>query len=107
MIRRPPRSTLFPYTTLFRSHGAPLRVYASTETHTWIQKAADLFGLGTDAIRWIPVDGDQRMQTAALDRQLREDRARGDQPFLVVGTAGSVSTGVVDPLREIGDICRR
>ena len=43
-------------------------VYASTETHTWIQKAADLFGLGTDAIRWIATDDEQRMDVAALRR---------------------------------------
>ena len=85
----------------------PLRLYASTETHTWIQKAADLFGLGTDAIRWIPADDDQRMNTAALERQIEADRQSGELPFLVVGTAGSVSTGVVDPLAEIAVICRR
>ena len=83
-----------------------LLVYASSETHTWIQKAADLFGLGTDAIRWIPVDEHQRMKTHELRRQIAEDRAAGHQPFIVVGTAGSVSTGAVDPLRDIGAICR-
>ena len=81
-------------------------LYASAETHTWIQKAADLFGFGTDAIRWIPVDEQQRMKTAELRRQIEADRARGDRPFLVVGTAGSVSTGAVDPLPEIAAICR-
>jgi aromatic-L-amino-acid decarboxylase len=84
-----------------------LRAYASTETHTWLQKAADLFGLGSEAIHWIPVDDGQLMQTAALDQAIAEDRARGDLPFLVVGTAGSVSTGAVDPLPEIAAICRR
>ena len=83
-----------------------LVIYASAETHTWIQKAADLFGLGTDAIRWIAVDEHQRMKTAELRRQIDADRARGEQPFLVVGTAGSVSTGAVDPLPEIAAICR-
>ena len=83
-----------------------LIAYASTETHTWIQKAADLFGFGTDAIRWIPVDRHQRMNTVDLHRQIAADRDRGDQPFLVVGTAGSVSTGAVDPLWEIAAICR-
>ena len=83
-----------------------LVMYASSETHTWIQKAADLFGFGTDAIRWIAVDDHQRMKTADLRQQIDEDRARGDRPFLVVGTAGSVSTGAVDPLPEIGAICR-
>ena len=82
-----------------------LVAYASAETHTWIQKAADLFGLGTDAIRWIRVDNRQRMYTAELRRHITADRARGDRPFLVVGTAGSVSTGAVDPLPEIASIC--
>jgi aromatic-L-amino-acid decarboxylase len=83
-----------------------LLVYASAETHTWLQKAADLFGFGTDAIRWIGVDAHQRMKTADLRRQIDADRSLGDRPFLVVGTAGSVSTGAVDPLPEIGAICR-
>jgi len=81
-----------------------LRVYASKETHTWIQKAADLFGLGTDAIRWIETDRDLRMDTVALRRTIAADRVAGDLPFLVVGTAGSVSTGAVDPLGEIAAI---
>ncbi|HZI79872.1 MAG TPA: pyridoxal-dependent decarboxylase, partial [Vicinamibacterales bacterium] len=72
--------------------GAQLRVYASSETHTWIQKAADLFGLGTDSIRWIPADAEQWLETAALERQLVADRSSGDVPMLVVGTAGTVST---------------
>jgi glutamate/tyrosine decarboxylase-like PLP-dependent enzyme len=83
-----------------------LRAYASTETHTWLQKAADIFGLGTDAIHWVPIDRAQRMQAPALEAAIAEDRARGDLPFLVVGTAGSVSTGAVDPLPEIAAICR-
>ena len=86
--------------------GRHLLVYASTETHTWIQKAADLFGLGTDAIRWIATDGEQRMEPSALRRRIEEDRQLGLHPFLVVGTAGSVSTGVIDPLQEIAAICR-
>jgi aromatic-L-amino-acid/L-tryptophan decarboxylase len=89
-----------------RSLPAQLRVYASTETHTWIQKAADLFGLGTDAIRWVHVDEHQRMNTDALDRQIRADTNNGDWPFLVIGTAGSVGTGVVDPLADIAAVCR-
>jgi aromatic-L-amino-acid decarboxylase len=81
-------------------------VYASTETHTWIQKAADLFGLGTDSIRWIAADDEQRMDPVALRRQIEQDLRLGHQPFLVVGTAGSVSTGAVDPLPEIAAVCR-
>src|SRR5678815_5621876 len=57
---------------------APLRVYASAETHTWIQKAADLFGLGTDAIRWVPTDDQQQMDTAALEHQIVVDAGNGE-----------------------------
>jgi glutamate/tyrosine decarboxylase-like PLP-dependent enzyme len=84
-----------------------LRAYASEETHTWIQKAADMSGLGTDSIRWIPCDRDQRLDMAALRRCIEEDRANGDLPFLAVGTAGTVSTGAVDPLPELAELCRR
>jgi glutamate/tyrosine decarboxylase-like PLP-dependent enzyme len=86
--------------------GGRLRVYVSAETHTWIQKAADLGGLGTSAIRWIPTDRALRMDVAALRRQIDHDAAAGDRPCLVVGTAGSVSTGAIDPLREIGALCK-
>jgi glutamate/tyrosine decarboxylase-like PLP-dependent enzyme len=83
-----------------------LRIYGSKETHTWIQKAADLSGLGTDSIRWIATDAALRMDVAALRRQVEQDLAQGDRPCMVVGTAGSVSTGAVDPLREIAAVCR-
>jgi aromatic-L-amino-acid/L-tryptophan decarboxylase len=86
--------------------GRTLRVYGSVETHTWIQKAADLNGLGAASIRWIPADAKLRMDVAALRRQLEADRAEGDVPCLVVGTGGSVSTGAVDPLPDIAAVCR-
>ena len=94
-------------TSGLRGASGQLHVYGSAETHTWIQKAADLFGLGTDAIRWIPIDAAQRMDVAALDAQIVSDRNSGGVPLLVVGTAGSVGTGVVDPLAEIAAVCRR
>ena len=84
-----------------------LVAYCSAETHTWIQKAADLSGLGTGAVRWIPVDAARRMDMAALVERIAADRRAGARPFLVVGTAGSVSTGAVDPLHEIAALCRQ
>jgi glutamate/tyrosine decarboxylase-like PLP-dependent enzyme len=94
-----------------REQGLPQRtgrllVYASSETHTWIQKAADLFGHGTDSIRWIPVKGDLTIDTESLVRQIAVDRAEGDRPFLLVGNAGTVSTGAVDPLPRLAAIAR-
>jgi glutamate/tyrosine decarboxylase-like PLP-dependent enzyme len=82
-----------------------LRVYGSAETHTWIHKAADIAGLGTDSIRWIPTDSRLRMDVAALRAQIERDEAAGDLPLMVVGTAGSVSTGAVDPLGAIHAVC--
>jgi glutamate/tyrosine decarboxylase-like PLP-dependent enzyme len=86
--------------------GPPLRVYGSAETHTWIEKASDLSGLGTDAVRWIDTDDELRMDVDALRRAVAEDRAAGFQPMLVVGTGGSVSTGAVDPLPALAALCR-
>jgi aromatic-L-amino-acid/L-tryptophan decarboxylase len=83
------------------------RMYTSAETHTWISKAADLFGLGLDAIRWIPVDSDQRMNTSVLEQKIMEDKMQGLVPLLVAATAGSVGTGVVDPLNEIAAVSRK
>jgi glutamate/tyrosine decarboxylase-like PLP-dependent enzyme len=82
-----------------------LRVYTSTETHTWIQKATNIAGLGTDSIRWIPTDNKLRMDVSELRRQVETDSANGDVPFMVVGTAGSVSTGAIDSLPAIRALC--
>ncbi|HTS64532.1 MAG TPA: pyridoxal-dependent decarboxylase [Candidatus Acidoferrales bacterium] len=84
--------------------GPRLCVYASGETHTWIQKAADLAGLGTEAIHWI--DGPRGMNPAELQARYRRDRDEGYHPFLVVGTAGTVSTGAVEPLPELAAFCQ-
>lgn len=86
--------------------GPRMAAYVSRETHTWVQKAADLAGLGTGAIRWIDTDAGQRMDVAALREAVAGDVAAGVKPFLVVGTAGTVSTGAVDPLADIAATCR-
>jgi glutamate/tyrosine decarboxylase-like PLP-dependent enzyme len=84
-----------------------LVAYVSKETHTWIDKAADLFGLGANAVRWIGVNANQQMDIVALEEQIIADRAAGLLPFLVVGTAGTTSTGAVDPLPAIAALCRQ
>jgi aromatic-L-amino-acid decarboxylase len=83
-----------------------LVAYASSETHTWIQKAADICGIGTDAIRWIPAGATMQMDVSALARAIDTDVAAGHVPFLAVGTAGTVGTGAVDPLVDIAAVCR-
>ncbi len=84
--------------------GERLVAYSTRMTHTWIEKAADLSGIGGAAIHWVETDDQQRMDTDNLKRQIKEDREQGFKPFLVVGTAGGVSTGIVDPLPAIADI---
>ncbi|HZY61097.1 MAG TPA: aminotransferase class V-fold PLP-dependent enzyme [Edaphobacter sp.] len=86
--------------------GTRLRAYCSRETHTWIQKAADLSGMGTDAIRWIDTDSQQRIDVGALRKAIQNDLAAGDRPFMVAGTAGTVSTGAIDPLHKLAEVCR-
>ena len=85
--------------------GRRLIAYGSAETHTWFQKAADLAGIGTASIRWVPTDAKLRLDVDALRRQYDRDTADGHAPFIVVGTAGSVSTGAVDPLPDIAAFC--
>lgn len=91
---------------LMGGRGRRLVVYATDETHNWILKAADLFGLGTDSIHWVPSDGQLRMSVEKLEGRIRSDVKKGEVPFLVVGTAGTVQTGVVDPLPEVARVAR-
>jgi len=86
--------------------GTRLRAYCSSETHTWVQKAADISGIGTDAIRWIAADAGARIDLGKLREQIVNDIKSGDKPFFVVGNAGTVSTGALDPLPELAAICR-
>lgn len=83
-----------------------LVVYASTETHGWVRKAAELLGLGNAAVRRVAVDDEYRMDVAALRAAIAEDRAAGHRPFCVIGTAGSVNTGATDDLRALAAVAR-
>jgi glutamate/tyrosine decarboxylase-like PLP-dependent enzyme len=83
-----------------------LRLYASEETHTWIHKAVDMYGLGKESVRWISTDSYQKIDLEILRQQIENDIKNGLVPFMVIGTAGSVSTGVVDPLPEMAKICK-
>ena len=86
--------------------GVEMLVYASKATHTWIEKAAILFGHGLKGIRWIPTDGDQKMNTLLLVQTIEEDLQNGKKPFMVIGNAGDVSTGAVDNLTALAAICK-
>ena len=84
-----------------------LLVYCSKATHTWIEKAVFLFGLGTNAIRWIETNDAHQMDIDQLDDAIQKDLAKGFIPIMVVGTAGDVSTGAVDDLKSISILCKK
>ncbi len=85
---------------------SPLVAYASAEAHRSVIKAFDLLGLGTDALRLVPVDGDSRLQVDRMAQMVTADRANGCQPFAVIATAGSANTGAIDDLDSITEFCR-
>lgn len=87
--------------------GLKYTLYATQHVHTWLQKTADLFGLGLHAIRWIPADDSLQMNEASLNQQLDDDIKAGFTPLAVVATAGSVGFGTVDRLHAIASICKK
>lgn len=84
-----------------------MTVYCSSEAHSSVQKAIELLGLGYKALRKIPVDRHYRLELASLEKAIAEDRRAGHLPFCVVGNAGTVNTGAIDPLEALADICQR
>jgi len=84
--------------------GPPMTIYASQEVHLSIAKAADILGFGRNQVRVIACDERQRMRVDMLRQKIEADRREGLRPFCVVGSAGTVNTGVVDPLNEIADV---
>ncbi len=85
--------------------GPPLALYLSRETHVVSVRAADMLGLGRSSARTLPVDEGFRLRVDALREAIRADRAAGVRPFAVVGSAGTVATGAIDPLEELADVC--
>ena len=83
-----------------------LRVYCSDQTHSSIDKAVILLGLGHQSLRKIPSDREFRMQAPALASAIKEDRAAGWLPIAAVATVGTTSSTSVDPVEEISAICR-
>jgi len=82
-----------------------LTAYTSVSAHGCIAQAMDLAGLGRDALRRIHADRAHRVDVAALQARIREDRAAGFEPFLVIGSAGTVDTGAVDDLEALAALC--
>jgi aromatic-L-amino-acid decarboxylase len=86
--------------------GPPLGFYLSSETHVVSDRAADMLGVGADNVRHVPVDEAYRMRVDGLRAAVRRDREAGVRPLAVVANAGTTSTGAVDDLVAIADVCR-
>ncbi len=84
--------------------GPMLTVYAATTVHDTIQRGADLVGLGSDAVRAVPVDAHDHVDVRAMRAAVVADLAAGHRPICVVGTAGTVGTGAIDDLTAIADL---
>jgi len=82
-----------------------LRIYVTQDAHSCIHKAAEILGLGVEAIHRVATDDDHRLDVGALRAAVAADRAAGERPFCVAASAGTVSTGVIDPLAELADLC--
>ncbi|HUH96857.1 MAG TPA: aminotransferase class V-fold PLP-dependent enzyme [Anaerolineales bacterium] len=88
---------------------APKRLvlYGSVEMHSSIEKAVELLGLGREALRMIPTNERFQIDLAALEKTIAADRTAGAQPFCLIGNAGTVNTGAIDPLNDLADLARR
>ncbi|WP_413796895.1 pyridoxal phosphate-dependent decarboxylase family protein [Streptomyces iranensis] len=87
--------------------GSQLVVYTSAEAHRCVDKAAAILGIGLNNVRHIPTDDRYRMRVDVLEETIRADRAAGLEPFCAVATPGTVTSGSVDPIADIADVCTR
>jgi len=89
------------------SDAGKLRIYVSTQTHSSVEKGAGVAGFGRDNLVKVTVGNDFSMDPVALERAIEKDLAGGYIPCCAVATLGTTGTTAVDPLRAIGEICRK
>jgi len=89
-------------------HTAPktMVLYASEETHSSLQKAVELLGLGNSALRRVPVNDALQIDLGALKEAIQKDRDQDCSPFCIIGAAGTTNTGAIDDLNALADLCQ-
>lgn len=88
-----------------RGGPVPLTLYASDEAHSSVDKAVELLGFGSDALRRVPVNERLEIDVAALRARVRADRDAGLRPVCIVGVAGTTNAGAIDDLDALADLC--
>jgi aromatic-L-amino-acid/L-tryptophan decarboxylase len=86
---------------------AQLTAYTSEQVHGCVTQSAEMSGIGSEYLRRIPVDAKGAIRLDLLEQAIASDRRNGLQPFLVIGTAGTVNTGAFDDLSALSGLCRR
>ncbi|MTI29555.1 aminotransferase class V-fold PLP-dependent enzyme [Cytophagales bacterium RKSG123] len=86
--------------------GRPL-IYCSTEVHHSIVRAARTVGLGLDSVRIVNVNSDQKVDIDDLNSKIKEDLKKGNQPFMIIGTAGTTGSGVIDDLNNLSKVANK
>lgn len=81
--------------------------YVSSQTHSSVEKAIKIAGIGSENLHLVDVDHSFAMDPASLARQIASDKEAGSTPFFVCATLGTTSSNAIDPIREIGTICQR
>ncbi|MDQ6995500.1 MAG: aminotransferase class V-fold PLP-dependent enzyme [Mariprofundaceae bacterium] len=102
-------ATILAFTTARHALSAtskPLAVYASIEAHGCITRALKIIGMDANILRKIPSNDDYQMDIRLLQEQIQTDQQQGIQPWLIIGTAGSVNTGAIDDLSALADIAK-
>jgi aromatic-L-amino-acid/L-tryptophan decarboxylase len=87
--------------------GAQLTAYASVHAHGCVAQAMELAGIGSSYLRAIPADAAGALRLDLLEDAIADDLAAGLSPFLIVGTAGTVDTGAIDPLQALAEIAKK
>jgi aromatic-L-amino-acid decarboxylase len=88
-------------------NSVPLAVYCSQEAHYSNKRAIELLGLGSQSLRFVPIDEQHRMNPAELLKLIERDLSEGVTPMAIIATAGTTLTGAVDPLRDISEIAQK
>src|SRR5260370_36413123 len=95
------------HTMLQENNAASAVAYCSDQTHASVERALKVLGFEAAQLRKLPSDNSFRLSITNLKREIADDRAAGRVPFCLIANAGATNTGAVDPLVEVGELCKQ